>query len=243
MSGAIAVIIGRAGSRGLPGKNARLVAGRPMVAWSVAHAVDCPELASVLVSTDGAEIAAAARAAGATVITRPPELAGDEASVVDAVRHALAAIEAGEAAPALAAGPRPGDTPVVILYANVPVRPAGLAGAAVRMLRETGADSVQSYAPVGKHHPAWMIRLDGAGRVAPLMPEAPDRRQDLEPLLLPDGGVIAVTRANLERGPHPHAFLGTDRRGIVTEPGAVVDVDDAGDLAVADARLAAGSPG
>ena len=41
-SAALAVIIGRAGSRGLPGKNARIVAGRPMVAWSVAHAAACP---------------------------------------------------------------------------------------------------------------------------------------------------------------------------------------------------------
>jgi hypothetical protein len=152
----------------------------------------------------------------------------------------VAAVEAGRAAPGVPGGPLPGDTPVVILYANVPVRPADLAGEAVRTLRQCGADSVQSYAPVGKHHPAWMIRLDDAGRVDPLMPTAPDRRQDLEPLLLPDGGVIAVRRAMLDRGPHPHAFLGTDRRGIVTAPGSVVDVDDAADLAVAEARLLAG---
>ena len=79
--------------------------------------------------------------------------------------------------------------------------------------------------------------LDADGRVEPLDPSAPDRRQDLEPLRLPDGGVIAVRRELLERGPHPHAFLGRDRRGIVTAPGDVVDVDDAADLAVADARL------
>jgi N-acylneuraminate cytidylyltransferase len=237
---AVAVIIGRAGSRGLPGKNGRVVAGRPMIAWSVAHALACPEIGSVLVSTDGAHIAAAAREAGAAVVMRPADIAGDHAPVIAAVRHAMHAIEAGEV-PEIPAGPRPGDTPVVILYANVPVRPAGLAGQAVRMLRESGADSVQSYADVGKHHPAWMVRIDAAGRVAPLDPAAPDRRQDLEPLRLPDGGVIAVRRDLLEAGPHPHAFLGRDRRGIVTAPGDVVDVDDAADLAVAEARLR--SPG
>ena len=76
-SAALAVIIGRAGSRGLPGKNARIVAGRPMVAWSVAHAAACPEIGSVVVSTDGPEIAAAAREAGAAVLMRPARLAGD----------------------------------------------------------------------------------------------------------------------------------------------------------------------
>lgn len=235
-SAALAVIIGRAGSRGLPGKNARIVAGRPMVAWSVAHAAACPEIGSVVVSTDGPEIAAAAREAGAAVLMRPARLAGDHTSVIETVRHAVAAIEDG-AVPEIPAGPRPAGTPIVILYANVPVRPRGLAGRAVRMLLDTGADSVQSYADVGKHHPAWMVRLDADGRVAPLDPAAPDRRQDLEPLRLPDGGVIAVRRELLDHGPHPHAFLGRDRRGIVTAPGDVVDVDDAADLAVADARL------
>ncbi len=235
-STAMAVIIGRAGSRGLPGKNARIVAGRPMVAWSVAHALDTPEIPWVVVSTDGPEIAAAAREAGAAVLMRPAALADDHAPVVATVRHAVAAIEAGEV-PEIPAGVRSAGTPIVILYANVPVRPAGLAGEAVRMLRETGSDSVQSYADVGKHHPAWMVRLDADGRVESLDPSAPDRRQDLEPLRLPDGGVIAVRRELLERGPHPHAFLGRDRRGIVTAPGDVVDVDDAADLAVADARL------
>src|SRR5690606_27909144 len=116
---------------------------------------------------------------------------------------------------------------VVILYANVPVRPAGLICRAVETLVETGADSVQSYADVGKHHPWWMVRLDEVGRVAPHHPNAVDRRQDLPQLHLPDGGVIAVRRQRLftaaESG--PHAFLGDDRRGIINEPGAVVDVD------------------
>ncbi len=237
---ALAVVIGRAGSRGLPGKNARPVAGRPMVAWSVAHARACAELDAVVVSTDGAEIAAAARDAGAAVIERPAALAGDGSPVVAAVRHAVTAIEDGAAAPAIGPGPLAADAIVVVLYANVPVRPAGLAGRAVRTLRETGADSVQSYAAVGKHHPAWMVRLAGDGRVEPLVDPAPDRRQDLEPLHLPDGGVLAVRRGLLDRGPHPHAFLGEDRRGIVTPPGGVVDVDDARDLAVAEAALRRG---
>lgn len=225
--GAIAIILARAGSRGLPGKNARIVAGRPMVAWSIDDARAAASVQRVLVTTDCPTVAEAARDAGVEVIERPAALATDTAPVCAALRHAVGA--AGDAPPI-----------VVALYANVPVRPAGLVERAVRALRG-GGDSVQSYGAVGKHHPWWMVRLDAAGRVEPLRPDAPDRRQLLPPVFLPDGGVIAVRRDVLGAAPEdpPHAFLGADRRGIATAPGSVVDVDEALDLAVAEAALAA----
>ena len=67
------------------------------------------------------------------------------------------------------------------------------------------------------------------------------RRQELPPLFMPDGGVIAVRRESLfdVREGEPHAFFGRDRRGIETAEGEVVDVDTAVDLAVAEAILAA----
>jgi N-acylneuraminate cytidylyltransferase len=224
--GVIAIIIGRAGSRGLPGKNARPLLGRPMIAWTIDDARAARSVGRIVVSTDGDDIAAAAAALGVEVVRRPAELATDTAPVDAAVRHAVEA--SGRAAEI-----------VVILYANVPVRPAGLIDTAVARLLETGADSVQSYARVGKHHPYWMASLDSAGRVAPHHPNTIHRRQDLPPLHLPDGGVIAVTRTSLgTTAPGaPHAFLGTDRRGIETPDGAVVDVDGPTDLAVAETLL------
>jgi CMP-N-acetylneuraminic acid synthetase len=132
------------------------------------------------------------------------------------------------------------DDIIVILYGNVPVRPADLADRAVARLRETGADSVQSYYRVGKTHPYWMSRLDDAGRVAQFIENRVYRRQELPPLFMPDGGAIAVRRASLfdVREGEPHAFFGQDRRGIETREGEVVDVDTALDLAVAEAILA-----
>ena len=58
-------------------------------------------------------------------------------------------------------------------------------------------------------------------------------------MLIPDGGVIAVRRASLftTDPENPHAFLGDDRRGIETNPGEVVDVDDENDFALAEAIL------
>jgi N-acylneuraminate cytidylyltransferase len=222
----LAVIIGRAGSRGLPGKNARILAGRPMIAHTIEDATRAAAVDAVVVSTDCPRVAEAARRLDVTVIDRPEELAGDDATVDDAARHAVTA--SGLDAPI-----------VVILYANVPLRPDDLIDRAVTRLRASGADSVQSYAPVGKHHPYWMVTLDDTGAVRPHVENEIYRRQDLPPLLLPDGGVIAVTRRSLFAAVpgRPHSFLGADRRGITAPAGAVVDIDEPIDLLVAEARL------
>jgi CMP-N-acetylneuraminic acid synthetase len=231
---AIAVIIGRAGSKGLPGKNARPILGRPLVAYTIDAALDAETVTRTVLSTDGDAIAAAGAAAGIEVVRRPPELATDTATVASAVRHAVLAADA--AAPVT-------EPVVVILYANVPVRPPDLIDGAVRMLLESGAHSVQSYAEVGKHHPYWMSKLDADGHVTPYIVNTIDRRQDLPPLYLPDGGVIAVMRSTMLGAPGnapPHAFLGEDRRGLINrrdEVIAVVDVDHEIDLRVAEAML------
>ena len=224
---AIAVIIGRAGSRGLPDKNALPLLGRPMICYSIDAAVVSTTVGRVVVSTDGSAIAEAATTTGVDVVMRPAHLACDTARVDDAVRHAVTELHATEPV-------------VVMLYANVPVRPDGLIDLAVRTLAESGADSVQSYAPVGKHHPHWMVELEDGGGVVPLRADAPHRRQDLPALFLPDGGVIAVTRDSLfaaTDADHPHAFLGRDRRGVKTAAGAVIDIDGPSDLARAEAAL------
>lgn len=86
----VAFIFARGGSKGLPGKNIRLLEGRPLVAWSIGHALAVPRIRRVIVSTDCPEIAAVARANGAEVpFMRPAELAGDRSSEWLAWRHAL----------------------------------------------------------------------------------------------------------------------------------------------------------
>ncbi len=225
---AIAVVIGRAGSKGLPGKNAMRLAGRPMIAHTIEAALAASRVDRVIVSTDGHAIASAARASGVEVVTRPDELASDTATVDSAVRHAIEHCSGGST-----------HEIVVILYANVPVRPRHLIDTAIDTLITTGADSVQSYCDVGKHHPQWMNKLDDHGRVIPYKKSRVYRRQDLPQLFIPDGGVIAVTRTSLftVNPKEPHAFLGKDRRGIITQPGEVIDVDTPIDARVAEAIL------
>ena len=223
-SDVVAVVIGRAGSRGLPGKNLLPIGGRPMIAHSIGHAIDARSVGRVLCSTDGEEIAAAAERAGAEVVRRPAELATDTATVGATVRHAVR--EAGSPAGI-----------VVLLYGNVPVRPPDLIDRAVAELVRTGADSVQSYAPVGKHHPYWTVRLDVSGEVSAWEENDVHRRQDLPPAFIPDGGVVVVSRDALfaTGSEHPHAFLGRRRRGVRNPAGSVVDVDDRLDYLVAQA--------
>lgn len=239
----IAAVLARAGSKGLPGKNVAPVAGRPCVAWTIEAALAAATVDAVLVSSDSPRVLAIARDMGATPVEHEPEHATDTATVDDAVRACLRRA-AGLDAP-VTLDERDPSACVVVLYGNVPVRPAGLIDRAVDLLRRTGCSSVQSYAPVGKFHPWWQARLGEDGRVTPWEGDrlfnGVHRRQSLPPSFVPDGGVLVVSRRALllEEGvaPGPHAFLGRDHRGVRTEAGEVVDIDDAVDLAVAAARL------
>jgi GxxExxY protein len=234
---ATAIILARAGSKGLPGKNTARVGGRPCIAWTIEAAMDAASVDRVIVSTDDREAAGIAYAMGAEVVERPAELAADQARVDDAARHAFRAV--GEP-----------DGPIVVLYANVPVRPRGLIDEGVALMERSGCDSVQSYAAVGKHHPWWTARVDPlSGVVGPwegdVLNHGVFRRQDLPAAFVPDGGLIVCSpealmlRLGVEEG--PHAFFGRDRRGVVTEEGAVVDIDGRVDLLVADALLGGGA--
>ena len=87
---AIAFIFARAGSKGLPGKNIRHLGGKPLIAWSIEHALAVKRIERVIVSTDSEEIAAVAREYGAEVpFIRPAELARDNSPEWMAWRHAL----------------------------------------------------------------------------------------------------------------------------------------------------------
>lgn len=247
-----AIILARGGSKGAPGKNVAPLAGRPCIAWSIEHAFKSTGIERVMVSTDDRAIAQAAWNAGAEVAWRPAELANDAARIDDAARHAARALEEGDTlrgpdAPGLGAMPLAPDAPIVVLYGNVPVRPEGLIDRALETIARTNADSVQSYARVGKHHPWWQARVDErSGEVRPWEGEALNhgvyRRQDLPPAFIPDGGVLVVRRRALfldipgvPEG--PHAFFGLDRRGVVTGDGEVIDIDTPIDLLLAHAVL------
>lgn len=243
----LGLILARAGSQGVPAKNTTPIAGAPCVRWTIEAALEAlhrKAIDTLALSTDCDAVSAEARNRGLALIQRPASLATHDARIDDTARHALSTIEQrlDQSFDAL-----------VILYANVPVRPHGLIERAVATLATTQCDSVQSYTPVGKNHPCWTAVVDDATGIVRAfsgdqLNHGIHRRQDLPPAHIPDGGVLVVSRnallANIpDVQPGPHAFLGNDRRGILTSPGEVVDIDNPIDAIVADAiirqRLAA----
>ncbi|MCA9278119.1 MAG: acylneuraminate cytidylyltransferase family protein [Phycisphaeraceae bacterium] len=242
---ALAVILARAGSKGLAGKNTREIAGQPCIQWTLNHVLTSWTVGRVIVSTDCPYAIAIAQAFGARVHHRPPMLATDTAgvqeSLASAVRHAI------ETTPSTTWHE---DLPVVMLYGNVPIRPVDLTDRAVEMLARTGCDSVISVARVGKHHPWWTLRTNENHEVLPfdgdVLYHGIYRRQELPDAYIPDGGVTAIRLGTLldasnpahpDRRLGPHAFLGTDRRCVITDEGDVIDIDTSVDAMVAEAVL------
>lgn len=126
MSAVVAIIPARGGSKRLPRKNLHPVLGRPMVAWVIDACRRSRHITHVFVSTDDAAIAAAARASGAAVVDRPPELAGDEVFKMDAVADAAERVR------------QAGVTPEIVLsvQANSPELTPEMLDSAIDRLRE-----------------------------------------------------------------------------------------------------------
>lgn len=86
----IGLIAARGGSKSVPKKNIKLLAGKPLIAWTIEVALQCKELSRTIVSTDDEEIARVARHWGAEVpFMRPVELAADDSSSISVVLHAI----------------------------------------------------------------------------------------------------------------------------------------------------------
>ena len=199
-----------------------------MLDYTLDHAQGSRNVQELALSSDAPELLRQARTRGVAAIERPAELATDTATVADAARHATRTLEAMR-------GER--FQSVVILYGNVPIRPANLTDRALTLLRETGCTSVQSVCPVGKRHPYWMRQLDVDGRLSAFHPNTVDRRQNLPPVYALDGGVLAVRREMLDLDDGPHGLLGADPRAILTAPHDVIDIDEELDVYLAEAVL------
>jgi len=89
MGDCVAIIPARGGSKGIPGKNTLLVAGKPLIAWSIEHALRSSKINSVWVTSDSRDILNIAQAYGARAIKRPANISGDKATSEEAWIHAI----------------------------------------------------------------------------------------------------------------------------------------------------------
>lgn len=229
----LGIIPARGGSKGIPGKNLRVLAGRPLLAYTVAVSLACPDLDRVVLSTDAPEIADAGRALGIEVpFMRPSNLARDDTPMVPVLEHAVAWLEEWGWRPEI----------VVLLQPTAPLRTTHHITAAIALLRETKCDSVASVAELPRHlSPDYVMRIEG-GRLVPFLAGGDQltRRQEARPAVVRDGTVYAVWRDVLMES---HSLYGMDCRPLMISAGESVTLDTPQDWEVAELRLAKRLPG
>ena len=256
------MIPARGGSKGIPRKNLAILAGRPLIAYTVDAARASSGLTRVMVSTEDDEIAGVTRRLGVEVpFLRPARLAADETPILDVLTDLVASLEQRE---------RYRPDILVLLQPTSPFRRAGHIDAAIDLLRSSGADSVVTVVPVphqftpsslmqlqgdrlvpwtdgppkGGHYDsgevvsAFLVRRSGSeggsrtGTDAP----APTRRQDKPLLFARNGPAVLAVRTDVVTG--AKALYGADTRGLVMSREDSFDIDDRFDLGVAELLMA-----
>ena len=222
----LALVPARAGSKGVPGKNLRTLAGTPLIAHTIQPALEVFD--RVFVTTDSAEIADVARQYGAEVIDRPDALAGDTAAMADVVDHAIHRYTKLYTSP----------DRVFLLQPTSPFRTSDDILKAAKLLDRGDCDAAMAVFEAPSP-PEWGLRATAEGFLEPRFPvsEYLARRQDL-PSTYCDGPVYAIeTGAFFEY----RRFLTPRTRFTVVPPDRGVDIDTEMDLLFAEFLLQRGS--
>ncbi len=183
MTRVLGLITARGGSKGVPGKNIRPLAGKPLIAWTIAAARAANRLDRLIVSTDDAKIAEVCRDYGAEVpFMRPVELARDDSPHIDCILHAVEWMRDHD-------GYQPDY--LVLLQPTSPFRTAEDIDAAIDMAIRKQADTVVSVTET-HDHPYLVRRIDEDGTLRPFVAcdLAYPRRQDLPPAFALNGAVF-----------------------------------------------------
>ncbi|MFB6942979.1 cytidylyltransferase domain-containing protein [Streptomyces sp. NPDC056237] len=227
----LAVIPARGGSKGVPAKNLAQVGGVPLVARAVRACLASREVTDVVVTTDDAAIADAARAAGDTlgapervhIVQRPAAIAGDRSSSEDAVLHALDAYEAMRE--------RTADVVLLVQCTSPFVVREDIDGVAAAVAHD-GADTAVTVAPF--HGFLWRdgSALEEDNHGVNHDKSVRQMRQDRPEDLLETGTAYAMNAAGFRT--HRHRFFGHTAL-VRTDAARVLEVDDPHDLARARA--------
>ncbi len=218
----LAMIPARGGSKGVPGKNIRPLAGKPLIAWTIEAARRSGLIDRLVLSSDDAEIIRIARAWGCEApFVRPPELARDETPGIAPAQHCVRAI--------------PGYDYLVVLQPTSPFRTAAdIDGAITRCVRAR----VRALVSVSEaaQHPSWMFSLDPSDHLKPLLAETPPaRRQDLSGVFALNG---AIYIARCDWLAEATTLIGSDTLAYVMDRKRGLDIDTALDFAVAEVLAA-----
>jgi CMP-N,N'-diacetyllegionaminic acid synthase len=217
----LALIPARGGSKGIPRKNIKQIAGKPLIAWTIEAALRSSLLDIVVVSTDDPEIAEVARQAGAQVpFIRPSILAQDDTPGIDAVLHALDQL--------------PQYDSVLLLQPTSPLRTTEDIDACLHLAFERNAQSVVSVSEP-ETHPYWTYRLTKSQTLEPMIDAVPvARRQDLPTVMALNG---AMYFADVKWLRSSGGFMGPETLAYVMTRERSIDLDTALDWKLAELLL------
>jgi CMP-N,N'-diacetyllegionaminic acid synthase len=180
----LAVVPARGGSKGVPRKNVRMLAGKPLIAWTIEQAFHSRYIDRVIVSSEDEEICQVAKQSGAEVpFVRPAELASDTASGVDVLCHAVENAGADY-------------DYVVLLQPTSPLRESTDIEAAIEFCVSRAAKSVVSVTEATKS-PYWMYQMKEGGELISFVENAASNRQQLPQSYALNGAVYVLEVAAL----------------------------------------------
>lgn len=216
----VAVIPARGGSKGLPGKNIKLLSGIPLIAWTINAALNSDFIDRVIVNTDCDKIASIAKEYGAEVpFMRPSELATDTASSIDVVEHVLDSLN---------------ETYdyVLLLQPTSPFRNTYDIDSAISLAMRSQSGCVVSVCLTEKS-PYWMYRVDEELQMEPVIDEQaiPARRQDAGAIYQLNG---AIYISEVDRLYQSHAFLDSSTLAYVMPVERSIDIDTEIDFKIAE---------
>ena len=229
----LGVITARGGSKGLPGKNLKMLRGRPLIGYNIDAAQQAAIFDRLILSTDDPAIADAARAHGCEVpFMRPADLARDETPHLPVMQHAVRWLEAHDAY-------RP-DL-VMILQPTSPLRQPRHIREAVALIESTGADSVVSVAAVPAHdHPMRMLRVDAQLGATLFVSGEPVRRRINRRQELPEAwamnGAVYLCRRSVLFDAEPSLY-GARTAAYVMPAAHSISIDDLDDWTEAERML------
>ena len=231
----LALIPARGGSKGVPRKNIRLLAGRPLIEYTIETALAARELFHrIIVSTDDPEIAEVSRRAGAEVpFLRPASLATDKAPSIAVVQHATRFVEEQDGVKM--------DW-IMLLQPTDPLRTKEDLVESLRIAQSERCDSVISVVQVFAVHPILMKKIEN-GRIRPWCVDEPEgmRRQDYKPDAYMRNGAVYLTRRDvaMEKG----SLRGEDSRAYVMPPERSLGVDSEIDFALLELTMSRAASG
>ncbi len=217
----LAVIPARGGSKGIPRKNIRQIANKPLIVWTIEAALRSSLLDSVIVSTDDQEIAEVARNAGAEVpFLRPAELAQDHSAGIDPLLHAISEV--------------PGFDAVVLLQPTSPLRRTEDIDECLSLAWCYDAPSVVSVTEP-EAHPFLTYRLNSDRKLERLVDALPvNRRQDLPTVYALNG---ALYYAQTDWVKNSRKLVAQETLGYVMSRLHSVDIDTPLDWKLAELLL------